>query len=239
MRHRILLVEDAEDAVLVVQDALAQHHQVLVAKTVDEAADILAGNEISLVLLDLTLPQKDGYTLLAKLQGDPRTAGLPVICLTGRAEVSDKVAAFSLGAEDYLVKPVNTIELRARVDAKLRRVEKAKENNDHLVVGRLEIDRTAHIVYVKDAQGERKAVSLTPTEFKLLCHLARQPERVFTREQLMVGGWGNEGEVFDRAVDVHISGIRRKLGDLGNYLQAVPGVGYKLSLSNEKATRTV
>src|SRR5262249_6623062 len=148
----------------------------------------------------------------------PRASQIPVICLTGKTETASKVAAFTLGVEDYIVKPFDTIELRVRVEAKLKKIQRARNKSDHLVVGRLQIDRDNYTVHVTEASSRRE-ISLTPTEFKLLCHLARQPERVFSREQLMTAVWGNDAEVFDRAVDVHMSGVRRKLGELGEYLQ--------------------
>ncbi len=226
--HRILLVEDSPQDQILAQEALGNAYMILTASSAEEAVEMLTRETPDLILLDLSLPKKDGYSLLTLLQSHPGRGDIPVICLSGRGEIADKVAAFSLGVDDYLVKPYHLVELKARVDSKIRRFKTADRQSAVISHGPIVIDRDQHRVFVTEGQDRREVV-LTPTEFKLLQHLARSPNRVFTREQLMQAGWGSDAAVFDRAVDVHVCGIRRKLHPYSDLIRSVPGIGYKLT----------
>lgn len=159
-----------------------------------------------------------------------------MICVTGKTEVTDKITAFSLGAEDYLVKPFDPLELRARVDAKLKNFTNREEKHSSLKVSNIEINLSTHSVTLVDSE-ERYEINLTQTEFKILVCLARRPEQVFTRDQLLVSVWGESARVTDRAVDTHVCALRRKIheGDLS--IRSVPGIGYKLVLATKKSER--
>src|SRR5262245_23326752 len=124
--YQILLVEDAEEYQKIVTRALGQH-RVTCVSTVDDALCSLKENEFDLILLDINLPKRNGYSLLSELQATPLERPIPVLCLTGKSEITDKVTAFSLGADDYIVKPFDPIELKARVDAKLTKFRRLAE----------------------------------------------------------------------------------------------------------------
>lgn len=223
---QILLVEDAVEYQLIAQEALGSLFKVTIVDRVEKAIEFLDNNTVDLILLDLSLPTQDGYSLLARLQSNEKTAEIPVMCITSRSQVADKVAAFSLGVDDYIVKPYNLIELRARVEAKMKKLRRRSEQNEIIAHGDLRINCDLHQVLAQTDSGLQE-INLTPIEFRLLVRLVRQPGKVFSRNQLMVAVWGSDASVFDRTVDVHIWSLRKKLGTLGHYIVSVSGVGYK------------
>jgi two-component system phosphate regulon response regulator PhoB len=203
-----------------------------IASNADEALFLLKKENFHLILLDIGLPGKDGYALLADLQSLRYVKDIPIICLTGKTNITDKITAFSLGVDDYLVKPFDPLELRARVDAKLIRTYKNAEEKSISRVGNLEINHNTHRVFIVVDKQKHEAV-LTQTEYKILSVLARRPEQIFSRDQLLVAVWGEDARVTDRVVDTHVCSLRKKLGDKAPLIKAVAGVGYKLELTEE------
>lgn len=176
-----------------------------------------------LIILDLMLPDMDGMDVCKILRGNARTAQVPIIMLTARGEVYDRVLGLELGADDYVTKPFSPRELVARVRAVLRRLE-AGEDEEILNLGDLlKVNLRRFEVFV---EGQR--VNLTPTEFRILTILLRRSGWVFTREQLLENLWGGEKIVVDRTIDVHIKNLREKLGKAGKFIKSVRGVGYKI-----------
>lgn len=223
---KVLLIEDSEEYQILVSRTLA-HLEVFVSASAESALDILARQEIDLILLDIHLPHRDGYSLLAELQSKDATKDVPVICLTGKSAVTDKVTAFSLGAEDYLVKPFDPLELRARVDSRLSKIHKKNERDTFLNIGNIEIDSGRHRVFLHH-EGKRQEVELTQTEFKILFSLAKKPDHIFSRDFLLVSVWGEDARVLDRVVDTHVCSLRKKLVHSTPVIKSVPGIGYKL-----------
>ena len=178
-----------------------------------------------LVLLDIMLPGESGLDLLKWLREDPATASLPVIMLTAKASEYDRVKGLDSGADDYITKPFGVMELLSRIRAVLRRARKQPEapQTQRLTAGSLTVDTGRRTV----TDGERE-ISLTYKEFELLCCLLRNRELVLTREKLMETVWGFDFEGESRTVDMHIKSLRQKLGPLGEMIQTVRGVGYKL-----------
>ena len=174
-----------------------------------------------LVLLDLMLPEEDGISILKNLRIEPKTKKMPMILLTAKSSEYDKVMGRENGADDYVAKPFSMMELLARVKALLRRVE--KDESACLVVGSLSVNKERHEVMAK---GE--AVTLTLKEFELLCLLIENKGKVLTRDQLLNSIWGYEFDGENRTVDVHIRTLRQKLGECGEYIETVRGVGYKV-----------
>ena len=174
-----------------------------------------------LILLDLMLPGMGGLDVCRELRAGEKTRLIPIIMLTARAEETDQVEGFAKGADDYVTKPFSNKVLLQRVKAVLRRGDAAKENTDvtdHLGV---KVDRVRHQV----TMNERK-LDLTPTEFRLLECLIRQPGRAFTRLQLIDAAIGGGSIVLERTIDVHVKSLRRKLGR-PDLIQTVQGVGYR------------
>jgi DNA-binding response OmpR family regulator len=233
--HKILLVEDSIPFQKIIIATLG-HHQVICASSVAEALDALKEQEFELILLDIHLPDRDGYSLLSELQSDLKSFSIPVICLTGKNEVTDKVTAFSLGADDYIVKPFDPIELKARVEGKLKKSRRSKETMSVHFAGPLEIDHRHHRVTLHEGT-QNLELSLTQTEFKLLSHLATHPDQVLTRSQLLMAAWGKNTNVLERVVDVHLCSLRKKLGSQAQSIKALPGVGYKFVLPSTPKKR--
>lgn len=177
-----------------------------------------------LILLDIMLPGEDGTSILKRLRNDPKTANVPIIMATARSTEYDKVMGLDSGADDYLAKPFGMMEMVSRVKAVLRRTGNKKKEST-ICVGSLSVDTERHVASIKD-----EVLQLTLKEFELLRLLASNPERVFTRDQLLSFVWGAEFTGETRTVDVHIGTLREKLGEEKNYIETVRGVGYKLKV---------
>lgn len=179
-----------------------------------------------LILLDIMLPGEDGISILKKLKAQSTTADIPVIMATAKGTEYDKVIGLDLGADDYLAKPFGMMEMVSRVKAVLRRAYK-DEKTDIVAVGKLTLNPQTHTV---KADGEK--VILTLKEFELLHKFMRHPGRVYSREQLLSNIWGADYVGETRTVDVHIGTLRTKLGECGEYIDTVRGVGYRLEEKN-------
>lgn len=184
--------------------------------------EALKENTPELIMLDIMLPGDDGITLLKKLKSQNTTAAIPIIMASAKGAEYDKVIGLDLGADDYLAKPFGMMEMISRVKAVLRRTA-PKETPQVMRVGNLELSLSEHTV---EAEGKR--VELTFKEFELLKLFMEHVGRVYTREQLLYQIWGADYFGETRTVDVHIGTLRTKLGDCGNYIQTVRGVGYRM-----------
>lgn len=173
-----------------------------------------------LVLLDLMLPGLDGIEVCARIRAE---SGVPIIMLTARTDTTDVVRGLEAGADDYVVKPFNPVELTARIRARLR--EPQQDASETLRVGDVEIDVAAH-----EVRRENQAIALTPLEFDLLVILARKPQQVFTREVLLEKVWGYHYKADTRLVNVHVQRLRAKIErdpDHPTIVTTVRGVGYR------------
>jgi two-component system, OmpR family, alkaline phosphatase synthesis response regulator PhoP len=225
-RHRILVVDDEEDILKLVQYNLAKEgYEVAGVATGEEAVKAARNRPPDLLLLDLMLPGLDGLSVIRALKAEPATARIPVVVLSARGEESDIVVGLELGAEDYITKPFSPKVLVARVRAILRRRADAPQADDAVVkLHDLVINPGRHEALLKD-----KALDLTTTEFRMLHFLARKPGWVFTRNQIIDAVRGTEAMITDRAVDVQVVGLRRKLGSAGRHIETVRGVGYRFA----------
>ena len=176
-----------------------------------------------LLLLDIMLPEEDGMQVLRKLRADPRTRTLPVLMLTAKSTEFDKVLGLDEGADDYITKPFGIMELVARIRTALRHAGKDGGAEETYQGGTLYVDPARHIV----RDGEREVV-LTLKEFQMLCMMLRRPGTVFTRDQLHNNIWGYDFDGASRTVDVHIRTLRQKLGQSGECIETVRGMGYKI-----------
>jgi len=223
-RENVLVVDDEEDILRLVEYNLEKHGYT--ATCVSSGEDALREARLhtpDLLVLDLMLPGVDGLEVCRLLKRNPKTAQIPIVMLTAKGEEADIVAGLEMGADDYVTKPFSPRVLLARLRAVLRR--KTKGAFDEMAVlqaGDIAIDPGHHEARVK---GE--PVTLTYTEFRLLHHLARRPGWVFTRQQIIDAVRGEDYPVTDRAVDVQVAGLRKKLGDCGDYIETVRGVGYR------------
>lgn len=222
---RILVIEDERDILELIRYNLTKNgYQVMAAIHGEEGLRLVRQNPPDLVVLDLMLPGMDGLDVCRSLKTDPQTAVIPVIMVTARGDEADIVAGLELGAHDYVCKPFSPRVLVARVRACLRRSSELAESEGAVVQYRdMVIDPARHQVRVGD-----RPVDLTATEFRTVQLLARRPGWVFTRHQIIEAARGDNYAVTERAVDVQIVGLRRKLGDYGEYVETVRGVGYRM-----------
>ena len=228
MSLNILIIEDEPDIRKNLEYNLSREsYSVLTAASIAEAEQLIYSNNLSLILLDLMLPDGSGLELCKKMKSDPDVQNLPIIILTAKDDEVDKVVGFEIGADDYVTKPFSVRELILRIKAVLKRGENKKDIVEiDRQFGDLKIDIDSHEVFV---DGE--LVNLTALEFKLLIQLVDRRGRVQSREQLLADVWGYSAEVTTRTVDTHIKRLREKLGTMGKYVQTIRGVGYKFSRS--------
>lgn len=176
-----------------------------------------------LLLLDVMLPEEDGITILNKLRGKDETKNLPVIMLTAKGTEYDRIIGLDSGADDYVAKPFSVMELISRIKAVLRRSNKEEKDGDEYVAGKVYLCVSKHIVRVGNEE-----VKLTYKEFELLTMLMKYREKVFERDEILEKIWGYDFDGESRTVDVHIRTLRSKLGEGGNIIETVRGVGYKI-----------
>jgi two-component system phosphate regulon response regulator PhoB len=177
-----------------------------------------------LIVLDLMLPLKPGLEVCREIKMGSRTREIPIIMLTAKAEESDELVGFATGADDYVTKPFSIKVLIQRIKKELRRIQLQDEAPTGAVIESqgVVIDRHSHRALYRDAE-----LPLTPTEFRLLEVLIRQAGRAFTRYELMDAAIGEDAIVLERTIDVHIKSLRKKLGDAGELIETVRGVGYR------------
>jgi len=195
---------------------------VLTASNGEQGLDLAMREKPDLIILDLTLPVMDGYDLCKLLRAENDTADIPIIILSARDDVADKVVGLELGADDYITKPFSPRELSARIKARLREGQRRNDlSNGPLRWGTLEIVQESYIATIAS-----KPLNLTVKEFELLVLFVVNPCQVFSREYLIQKVWGYLSSTDSRTLDVHISHLRNKLKALGPVLDSVRGVGY-------------
>ena len=226
----VLLVEDSPECQLVVSRVLAADATVKVAPDLATACRLLKSGGFALVLLDLTLPDGNGFELFSELRNLQGARRPRVIFMTGDAGVSNKLAGFSLGADDYIVKPFDPLELKARVLAHLRNRREIIEAAQVLEVGKMRMNMALGSVEVLSEDGVHK-LEVTPTEFRLLILLTKNIGRILPRDQLHSLLSQVSSEAVDQTIDVHISKLRKKLTAFGYGVESIYGFGYRLTQS--------
>lgn len=224
-KKTVLIIEDEEDILALLHfNLIKAGYLVLCAAHGEEGLSAALSHPPDLILLDLMLPGLNGLEICRMLRNEESTRELPIIMLTARGEEEDIVRGLELGADDYITKPFSIKVLLARVQTVLRRRSEPGEagSAEELVRGELRIHSGRNLVQVA---GE--TVDLTYTEFRVLEALAQRPGWVFTRYQIVNAVRGEDYAVTDRAVDVQIAGLRKKLGRCGEYIETVRGVGYR------------
>jgi len=222
--EKILIVDDEEDVLELVRFNLDKNgYRAQTATSGEEALTQARAKLPSLVILDLMLPGIDGLEVCKKLKSDSKTQNIPIIMLTAKGEEADIVTGLELGADDYITKPFSPKVLVARVRRILHRATERDLEKATVKIHELTIDPARRQVLIKD-----KPIDLTFTEFNILYTLAKRPGLVFTRYQIVDALHGDDYLVTDRAVDVQIVGLRKKLGICSKYIETVRGVGYRV-----------
>jgi DNA-binding response OmpR family regulator len=226
--QKILCVEDSKEFQVFLKTALREY-DVTFAETITDALQILnSGNShFDLVLIDISLPDGNGMKILPFIKESPKFRDIPVIVLSGDGDVFTKVTAFGIGADDYVIKPPDMSELRARIAARLRNLKLQQKEKIHIEFENLRIDLQRMSVELINKNSQMIAINLTPLEFKILCLLVNRPGVVFSREHIIDHIWGSETHITTRTVDAHISHLRSKISKSNVEIETVLSFGYK------------
>lgn len=226
---KILLVEDSDECRLVITRALkGTGIEVTEARTLAEAYNALDQAAFDLALVDLGLPDGNGMSFLEETQF--RQIHVPIFFLTGNADLEMKVTSFAMGVDDYIVKPANPVELKARVMMRLKKANSSAAGEGWKKIGNLQLNLSLLQAKIKNGTQE-EVLELTNKEFRILSLLAAGAGKIFSRFELVEAIWGKSVHVLDRTVDSHVCSIRRKLGPQSSYLESVPGSGYRFRSS--------
>ena len=227
-KTKILIVEDEPALVEVLTYNLQREgYEVAAAREGKEGLRRAQTLMPDLLVLDLMLPGMGGLEICRELRASTKTAKIPILMLTAKAEESDQLVGFAMGADDYVTKPFSVKVLLQRIKVLLRRATDPEPTGDVLEAAGIHIDKRGHNVRVDGA-----TIALTPTEFRLLETLLKQPGRAFTRPDLLDSAIG-DAIVLDRTIDVHIKTLRRKLGKRGDRIETVRGIGYRFQSTDE------
>lgn len=227
MSEHILIVEDEEDIARILEyNLMGEGFNTLVTSSGEKALGQVARDPLpDLIILDLMLPDVSGIEVCRKIRQQARTRNVPVIMLTAKGEEIDRVVGFEVGADDYVVKPFSVREFLLRVKAILKRTARKEVPDSPVIkIRELSIDATRRKVLIGDQE-----IVLTVTEFNLLHFLAAKPGWVFSRSQIIDAVKGEDYAVTERTVDVHMVGLRKKLGPFGKCINTVRGVGYRFA----------
>ncbi len=223
--HKVLVVDDEEAILELLKYNLEKSgFDVRTASDGQIAVDVAKKFHPELVLLDIMMPKMDGVEACRQLRAMPELMNTYIVFLTARAEEYSEVAAFDVGADDYILKPIKPRALMSRISALFRRDNAKKNTSNQIKAGSLVIDRTSYTVRL-----DGKEISLPKKEFELLFFLAQNPNKVFTRDDLLQNIWGTDVYVLSRTVDVHIRKVREKIGE--DCIATVKGVGYKFNVA--------
>jgi two-component system, OmpR family, alkaline phosphatase synthesis response regulator PhoP len=223
--QRVLVVDDDSDILELLQYNLSKDgYDVKTAGDGKKGIEIAKEFHPQLILLDIMMPGMDGVETCRLLREIPELQGTFIIFLTARAEEYSEIAAFDVGADDYITKPIKPRALMSRISALFRRESKKSKDTNKVSIGTLTIDRSSYTVFMGPEQ-----ITLPKKEFELLYFLAQNPNKVFGRDDLLQSIWGSDVYVLARTVDVHIRKVREKIGE--GYITTVKGVGYKFELA--------
>lgn len=226
---RILVVDDDRDIVRLVRSYLEKAgYEILTAFDGETALQVTRAEKPQLLILDLMLPDRDGWEVARLIRSDPRVAAIPIIMLTARVEDNEKILGLDIGADDYITKPFNPREVVARVRALLRRSQLQK---DHPAPARLQVGALILDIGKRELTREGNQINLTPSEFEILRELMENPGFVITRDELAEKALGYNSSTVGRTLDSHIKNLRRKVdqkSDQASFIQTVHGIGYRM-----------
>lgn len=212
---------------LLLKRTLTPHFDLELASNLQEARNSVFGKQkLDLITLDLNLPDGDGLRFCSELRASPQCENIPIFILSGNHSISEKMHGFQLGIEDYIVKPFEPMELKARIEARLKKISSQQIQENIIKIGKLIINLSCHRIELDLKKGPLR-IDLSTTEFKILSYLARHQGQVKSREQIISTVWGEDLHLTDRTVDSHISRIRKKIKECDGTIESVPNAGYR------------
>jgi two-component system phosphate regulon response regulator PhoB len=228
-KEKILIVEDEKNIAKLIRYNLEKsEYDCTVARTGEDALSILEKQHFDLIILDIMLPEMDGFEVCRNIKQAPNIKNIPIIMLTAKGEEVDRIVGLELGADDYMTKPFSPRELILRIKAVLRREKRQDLKKESIISGDIEINMPKHKVTVR-----QREIVLTNMEFKLLLTLMERQGRVQNRDRLLSDVWGIDSMVDTRTVDTHVKRVREKLGKCGDMIETVRGIGYKFKDRDE------
>lgn len=228
MNHTVLIVEDNDDLLMMLKLLLTQNEfNVITAQNYYDAIKEIDSAQFDLALLDWMIPGGDGIQLIHYLRNNPQTHSKPIIMLTAKQSETDQIKSLDIGADDYITKPFSQKNLLTRIKVQLRRL--TTNNNKELQQGKLKVDLDAKRIYFANQE-----LNLNLIEYKLLTFFMEKPDRVFSREQILLSIWGADSEIDDRTIDVNIGRLRKQLEPhhYNKTIETVRGIGYRFSLKS-------
>lgn len=226
MERKILIVDDEKDIVDLLKYNLEKEGYEVITALDGQTAIEYSSQNPDLILLDVMLPEVDGFEVIKMIKKQKDTENIPVIFLTAKGSEIDEVLGLELGADDYIVKPISIPKLLARVKTVLKKYGSRKEitsTKKTIKIGVLEIDPVKYRVFI-----DQKEIFFPKKEFELLYYLAQNTGKILTRENILNSVWGSNVYVVDRTIDVHIRKIREKMGKYGDYIETIKSVGYRM-----------
>lgn len=230
-KFKILIVEDSPEYLLYLKKILSLDFSVETASTITQASDCITKNHFDLLLLDINLGEENGFELGRLVKETEHNQNSATIYLTSRSSIIDKITGFSLGADDFIIKPVDSFELIARVKAILRRTSQISLQNEVFESSGVKLNWSAQRVFIQH-DGDYKEIFFTLTEKKILRELMANNGRVVSRDRLLNVAWGESLAIIDRNVDAHIYSIRKKINQYSVYIKTVSGIGYRFAVEN-------
>lgn len=227
--NQILLVEDSKEIYQMVAQSTLQIAELTWAKSIEEARLLITTRFFDLLILDVELPDGNGIELCSSIQSSH--PNIIVFFLSSHTNLSEKVLGFSAGADDYISKPFFPLELRARIEGRLRKNKQQALTSDSYKWKEIVISKSRQEVFIVEKKGNVK-LDLTALEFKLLMYFANRPGEVIAREEILNDIWGEDIHVYQRSVDTHVSKLRKKLGSVSFILESIHGSGYKFNPSS-------
>lgn len=224
---KILIIDDDQDVLALLRHTLSREFELAFCETVSDGEAYVSQNDYDLIVLDEVLPDGLGSELCQRIKNTSGKDNIPVVMLTQRKELKDKLNAFDAGADDYISKPFEPLELLARVHARLR----GNSGNNQNVLERedLRLEIATQALFYVPQEGPEEEISLTPIEFKILYHLAKEEGAVRSRAELLETVWGKNQNVIDRTVDQHVSKLRKKIEKSCLTVKSLHKKGYLLS----------
>lgn len=226
-QFKILIVEDDKEFQKLMTSILGPYHLIEFCESLKETKLKLHASKPDLMLLDLNLPDGDGLSYFAELQSNEETQSIPVMIITANTDAEKEVMGFSLGAEDFIVKPVDPVRLKARIQNKVKQIQSREPNDIYFFKGTIKLCLSTQQAYLI-RENRELAIELTPIEFKLLFQFLRHEEKTFSCEQLIMTVRG-KSEMSDRTIDMHVSNLRKKIAETEFKIRPIHGVGYRIS----------
>lgn len=233
---KILIADDDELIVnLIKQNLTLEGYETVVAYDGEQAVELVKEDKPDLIVLDIMMPKKDGYQVCSEV----KELGIPIVMLTAKIDISDKLIGLELGADDYMIKPFDSRELVARIKAIFRRLEKLQASQ-RTTTSQTPAKEQAGLQVFEESRRviiDTDEVRLTPKEYELLLMLVKSPDRVFSRDEILDRVWGYDYFGDTRTVDIHVQRLRKKLGQYGEIIETVFGIGYRFKEMENEAEK--